>query len=51
MEKCFFCDKPAAGKSLHNVPTFELGVRVRQCALKLPDKPLLAKLSAGDLVA
>ncbi len=29
----------------------ELDIRVRQCALKLQEKPLLAKLSAGDLIA
>ena len=31
--------------------TFEIDANVRQCALKLEDKPLLAKLSAGDLIA
>ena len=36
---------------MRNVSTFELDFRVRQCALKLQDKPLLAKLSAGDLIA
>ncbi|KAK3737234.1 hypothetical protein QZH41_010862 [Actinostola sp. cb2023] len=31
---CFFCEKPEAdeGSSLHNVSTFELDTRVRQCA-------------------
>ena len=38
-------------ESLHNVSTFELDVRLRQCVLKLQGKPLLAKLSAGDLIA
>lgn len=51
-EVCFFCDKPAVGeKSLHNVSTFELDIRVRQCAHELQDRSLLAKLSAGDLIA
>ena len=50
-EMCFFCDKPAVGDGLCNASTFELDIRVRQCALKLQDKPLLAKLSAGDLIA
>ena len=31
--------------------TFGIDANVRQCALKLEDKPLLAKLSAGDLIA
>ena len=31
--------------------TFGLDVHVRQCALKLQDKQLLAKLSVGDLIA
>ncbi|XP_014664507.1 PREDICTED: uncharacterized protein LOC106806883 [Priapulus caudatus] len=48
---CFFCGKPAAEDALRNASTFELDIRVRQCALKLQDKPLLAKLSAGDLIA
>ena len=36
---------------MHRASTLELDVRVRQCALQPQDKPLLAKLSAGDLVA
>ena len=36
---------------LHNVCTFELDARVRKCAFALQDQKLLAKLSAGDLVA
>ena len=49
METCFFCGK--SGDALRNASTFEVDIRVRQCALKLQDKPLLAKLSAGDLIA
>lgn len=49
---CFFCAKPGtAGKSLCKASTFGMDVRVRQCAVKLQDKELLAKLSAGDLIA
>lgn len=49
---CFFCDLPAQdGSSLCSASTFGLDARVRHCALKLEDKPLLAKLSAGDLIA
>ena len=46
------CGKPATtGKSLCKASTFGMDVRVRQCAVKLQDKQLLAKLSAGDLIA
>ena len=51
---CFFCEKPEAEEgtsSLHNVSTFELDTRVRQCAYQLQDQRLLAKLSGGDLIA
>ncbi len=51
METCFFCGKSADGDTLRNASTFEVDIHVRQCALKLQDKPLLAKLSAGDLIA
>ena len=49
---CFLCDTEAqAGESLHRASTLHLDVRVRHCALHLQDKALLAKLSAGDMVA
>ena len=50
-ETCFFCGKSAARDALRNASTFELDIRVRQCALKLQDKHLLSKLSVGDLIA
>lgn len=37
--------------SWHRAMTFELDARVRKCALKLQDQHLLAKFSAGDLIA
>ena len=46
---CFFCEETSG--SLHEVSTFQLDVRVRQCALKLQGKVLLAKLSGGVLIA
>lgn len=49
-EKCFFCDQSGGG-ALRHASTFQIDFHVRQCALKLQDKPLLAKLSAGDLIA
>ena len=49
---CFFCAKPGTtGKLLCKASTFGMDVRVRQCTIKLQDKELLAKLSAGDLIA
>lgn len=51
VDKCFFCDGQAGKETLHEASTFELDARVRKCALKLEDKPLLAKLSGGDLIA
>ena len=49
---CFFCGKAeSAGKFLSKASTFGVDIKVRQCAIKLQDKKLLAKLSAGDLIA
>ena len=45
---CFFCDK--AG-DLHAVTTLEVDQKVRECVLQLKDNRLIAKLSAGDLIA
>ncbi len=51
-DHCFFCEKPGKfSESLHQVSTLGLDARVRQCALKLQDQSLLAKLSGGDLIA
>ena len=50
-ETCFFCGMPPVGEILHNASTFHIDVRVRQCAVKLQDTALLAKLSAGDMIA
>ena len=48
---CFFSDKPAGSLPLHSASTFDMDERVRNCALDLGDKALLAKLSAGDMIA
>ena len=51
-EQCFFCGAPAkTAEPLHLASTFGLDARVRKCALELQDQNLLAKLSAGDIVA
>ena len=52
VHRCFFCDDDAEdGECLHKASTLELDARVRNCALQLQDKPLLAKLSTGDMYA
>ena len=53
IETCFFCDKPAPeGEFLtRKASTFGLDMNVWKVAMKLQDKSLLAKLSAGDLIA
>ena len=50
-ETCFFCGESATDEPLCQASTFGVDFRVRQCAMKLQDKTLLAKLSAGDLIA
>lgn len=50
-EQCFFCDKPDNNEPMHKVSTLGINNRVRDCALLLQDNELLAKLSAGDMVA
>ena len=48
---CFFCETSSTSEPLHEVSTFQVDSRVRKCALVLQDERLLAKLSAGDMVA
>ena len=48
---CSFCEKPTSSESLHEVSTCSLDTRVRKCAHDLQDERLLAKLSAGDMIA
>ena len=52
-ETCFFCDKPAPdGEFLtRKASTFGLDMNVRKVAMNFQGKSLLAKLSAGDLIA
>ena len=49
--KCFFCESDDNTEQLHEASCFRLNERVRECAHVLQDSRLLAKLSAGDLVA
>ena len=49
---CLFCEGPATNtKPLHQVATFEIDARVRECAANLQDHNLITKLSEGDLIA
>ena len=51
---CFFCGEDSSSGQLHEASTVgddSIDDHVRKCAIQLGDKHLLAKLSAGDLVA
>ena len=48
---CFFCGQAAGDDGLHEVTTFQVDQRVRECAKLAGDSMLLAKLSSGDMVA
>lgn len=50
-DKCFFCDDGVTSGVLRKASTFKLDARVRKCAQTTEDTMLLAKLSAGDMVA
>ena len=47
----FFCGDDDTVDTLHESATFELNQKVTKCSTDLQDQQLLAKLSAGDLVA
>ena len=47
----FFCENASASEPLHEASTFHLDDRVRKCSHILQDERLLAKLSAGDMIA
>ena len=46
---CIFCDEP--GGQLHKASTTEIDTHVRECATKLNDSTLLAKLAMSDMHA
>ena len=48
---CFFCGDEDTVDTLHEAATFGLNKKVSKCATDLQDQQLLAKLSAGDLIA
>eukprot|EP00794_Sanderia_malayensis_P014705 gene14705-16232_t len=49
--KCFFCDDDTVSQPLHSVTTFDVDRRVRRIATEHEDTLILAKLSAGDMIA
>lgn len=49
VSRCFFCEEGSG--ELHRASTFNLDANVRRCAFQTNDSSLLAKLSAGDMVA
>ena len=51
LDLCFFCNEPAGTTYLHEASTHKLDMKVQRCALQLEDRKLLAKLSAGDMIA
>ena len=48
---CFLCEETEESEQLREASTFQLDNRVRRCAIDLQDERLLAKLSAGDMIA
>lgn len=48
---CFFCEKSDDATNLHAASMLEVDQKVRECAFLLQDSRLIAKLSAGDLIA
>jgi hypothetical protein len=51
LEECFICEKQASRSELREAMTMQLNTIHHQCAHNLQDQNLLAKLSAGDVVA
>ena len=49
--QCFFCDKYDSPTNLHSASTLDVDQKVRECAALLNKGKLIAKLSAGDLIA
>lgn len=50
-KQCFFCGETDNVKNLHSPEHLEVDEKVRECAILLNDNKLIAKLSAGDLIA
>jgi len=48
---CLFCNQPAGSEALHEASTIQLDENVRNAARQTEDTELLAKLSAGDMIA
>ena len=48
---CFICEDESATAQLRDAMTMQVNERINECARNLSDMKLLAKLSAGDVVA
>lgn len=48
--KCFFCHEVGGTAGLHQASTLEIDQSVRECAIKLKDNELLAKLSSYQAI-
>ena len=48
---CIFCDERAGSAGLHNACTSDIDMKVCTCALEFNDTALVAKLSAGNIIA
>ena len=50
---CFFCDKDDNGSDmkLHMRQTFQVQRKIEEIALQIGDTEVLAKFSAGDMIA
>ena len=49
--KCVLCEEEAQESSLRKAMTLNLNERLKSCAETLQDRPLLVKLSVGDVIA
>ena len=48
---CFFCDKDDKDMKLHLCPIFQVQRKIEEIAQEIGDTKVLAKLSAGDMIA
>ena len=49
--RCFFCESQDEPQNLHSASTIEIDKNVRESAILLNDRKIIAKLVAGDLIA
>ena len=49
--ECYFCNSASPSDKLHNIENLAINQKVRECAIKLQDTELIAKLSTEYLIA